>query len=126
MRAASRTTLHLAPSTSNHFYHMTDKEEEIIELKKLYQHAIAAKESMAAELEEALYLLTVKDEHIALLEKKAARAIQLQSRLDEGSTETQGLRQLMEDQQKRSAGLRTLKNELEEELITSLQMEKKY
>ena len=92
----------------------------------LYQQAVAARESFARQLEEANYLLEVKEEHIALLEKKAAMAGQLQSRLEGESIETKSLRLQMEEQQKKAAGTRTLKNELEEELILSLQTEKKY
>ncbi|MEP6675064.1 MAG: hypothetical protein ABJA78_07910 [Ferruginibacter sp.] len=97
-----------------------------IDYELLYRQAVAAKESFAKQLEEVNYLLEVKEEHIALLEKKAAIAAQLQSKLDGESVETQSLREMMEEQKRKAAGTRTLKNELEEELVLSLQTEKKY
>ena len=103
-----------------------DVNEGNIDYELLYKQAVAAKESFVQQLEEVNYLLEVKEEHIALLEKKVAAAVQLQSRFDGESVETQSLRLLMEEQNRKAAGTRNLKNELEEELILSLQTEKKY
>lgn len=103
-----------------------ENNKENINWEEYYRQAAAAKESMAVQLEEALYLLEIREEQISILEKKAAMAVQLQSRVDESAVESQSLRQMVEEQQKKSAGVRSLKNELEEELLNSLQMEKSY
>ncbi len=97
-----------------------------IDWEQRYRQQLAEKESIARQLEELVYLLEIKEEHIELLEKKANAAAELQSLLEEGAIEKQSLQHKADDQQKRSFGVRSLKNELEEELINALQMEKSY
>ena len=94
--------------------------------KEQYRHALAEKASMAAQLEEALGLLEIKDEHIALLEKKAALATDLQSQLEGSATEADSLRFKLQQGAEKLNRNNVVKNELEEELIASVDIEKKY
>lgn len=105
---------------------MDPLQKEIEHWKEQYRHARAEKESMLAQLDEARFLLDIKDEHIALLEKKAQLATELQSRLAGNDIETESLQHQLGEREKKLEKTRQIKNELEDELVASVGMEKDY
>ena len=94
--------------------------------KEQYNRALAEKESIRAQLDEAGFLLEIKEEHIALLEKKIQEATILKSQQDGTSMETESLRNLLNEGREKLNRNTVIKNELEEELIASVHIEKNY
>ncbi len=81
-----------------------------------YKRVLAAKEEALARLEEAYELLQLRDEQIDILRKKAASAVELQSKLDNVQYEIEYLQDTLAQSERQVAAVTLREQQLLEEL----------
>lgn len=94
--------------------------------EEIYEQLKKEKEELQFQLQDLEYLIQIKEEELAELKNKAQTVVALQSRFDERLYEIEQMQLLIGDFQQKAMGSANRESALEEELIQSIRIEKKF